>query len=30
MSLLPRGGKLGALDSFAVTLNLFPPLLFFF
>lgn len=24
------GGKLGALDSFVVTLNLFPTLLFFF
>lgn len=29
MSLLPMGGKLGALDSFVVTLNLFPTLLFF-
>lgn len=30
MSLLPMGGKLGALDSFVVTLNLFPALLLFF
>lgn len=27
MSLLPMGGKQGALDSFEVTLNLFPTFL---